>query len=92
MLWLLNQLTNNPVTRAIGAGLAFLTGLYVYGVFKVKQGETQAKEELLHEDVENALRIRKQAEKDIADAKASVASLDANGVNERLRKHGKLRD
>lgn len=92
MSWLLKILLNNPIVRAIGAGLTFVVSLYLYGVFKVQQGKTEAKEELIHEDVENAIRIRKQADKDTADVKAHVDTLSATRVDGELRKLGKLRD
>jgi F0F1-type ATP synthase membrane subunit b/b' len=89
---MLTFLWNNRYVKALGLALGLLLGVILYGTTKKREGQREILDDLVQEDIENALRIREQADKDQADVEKDVAKLDSDAVNDSLRKHGKLRD
>lgn len=92
MLWLINKFTKSPIARAVAFVATLLFSVFAYGKAQRVAGKAEVKEELIQDDLQNAIRIREKMDdaKREADAIANDAKLDA--VLNELRRRGKLRD
>ena len=82
----------NKITQYILAALGFLVAMVAYGKSNQMQGAKIAKDEYYFDDMRNALKIREDAQNDLAKIKARVDALSAKSVDDGLRDKGKLRD
>lgn len=91
-MWLLSKLLQSRIVRYVALVATFVLGVLGYGALKRKEGAENVKDDMVQEDLENAIRIRKDmdAAQEEADRTANAAKFDA--VLDELRKRGRLRD
>jgi mevalonate kinase len=91
-MWIITKLLQSKAARVVAFVLSLALSVFAYGKAQRSKGAAAIKEELIQEDLQNAIRIREEMDKAKRDAIRMARDAKYESVLNELRKRDKLRD